>query len=139
MSIAAGKRAALLFANGIGERMILREAAAIFDSLCTGLSPRLARHGPSELAVAEAEARRSKPVSECLPSQEPPLLFLTMPKDERDAARDSRDAGSDAEQASGSWGQPPGESTSGDCSPPQGRSARRPSRRRVADRAWRAS
>ena len=106
---AAGRQAALLFAKGIGERMILREAAAIFDSLCPGLSQRVAKRG-RELAMAEAQARKEKPLSDGVPSQEPSLLSPTTPKDERDAVRDSRDAGSESEQASGSRGQPLGES-----------------------------
>jgi hypothetical protein len=85
--------------------VILREAAAIFDSLCPGLSQRVAKRG-RELAMAEAQARKEKPVSDGVPSQEPSLLSPTTPKDERDAVRNSRDASSEAEQASGSRRQP---------------------------------
>jgi hypothetical protein len=71
----AAQRAACLYAKGVGDRMVLKEAAAIFASLCPALPRPSAKRG-RELAMTEAKAR--KPLPECEPALRtaPPLALL---------------------------------------------------------------
>jgi hypothetical protein len=84
---AAALRSVCLYAKGVGERMVLKEAAAIFDSLCPGLPRAVAKCG-RELAKATAKARKPLPGRGLVPMANPPrdlLAALARPAQPRDA------------------------------------------------------
>jgi hypothetical protein len=67
----AARRAARLYAKGVGEGMVAKEAAALFDALCPGLPAPLARAG-REMARATARAWRPRPAQAPVAEARPP-------------------------------------------------------------------
>ncbi|HZF75412.1 MAG TPA: hypothetical protein VE033_06210 [Acetobacteraceae bacterium] len=69
------RHAACLLPKGVGERVVLREAARMFERACPGL-PRALLRGGKALVQAEILARQPVPVPASRPAASPPRALL---------------------------------------------------------------